>query len=142
MDDLHNSMKKIAKDCQAASKAYEQQNDNWWNNLTEEERELAFYAVCKRLHQAEVVEQRSFRGTLYGVFGFGPHMYGTAMDCGFMSLHNAIFDGGEFMSISGAKELEVKDNGHSVRWTDINSLAIDKNNQRVTITLNQGNNYV
>ena len=31
--------------------------DDWWNNLHEDEREWAFYAVVKRIHQAEIIDK-------------------------------------------------------------------------------------
>lgn len=143
-DELKKSLDEVTQEINAEREAYDKQNDLWWTaNLSEEDRENAFYAVVKRLHQAEVKEQRSFRGTLYGVFGFGTQMYSRAMDCGFMALHNAIFDGGEFMSMSTATQLEVVDsNGHSVTWPEVNSLSVTAENGHVKIELNTGNPYV
>ena len=74
---------------------YEIMNDAWWNGLSEEEREWAFYSVCKRMHKAELQQRSTYRGALYDVFGFDMNMYGRGMDCGFMALHNAIGDGEE-----------------------------------------------
>ncbi len=76
-----------------SSRAYEEENDAWWNSLSEKEREDAFYAVVKRIYKGEIEEKGSYRYVLYDVFGFGFHMYGRGMDCGYMYLHNAIFDG-------------------------------------------------
>jgi len=69
---------------------YEAKNDAWWNGLTEKERQDAFYAVCKRIYQGDIVDQGSYRHVLYSVFGFGPEMYGAGMDCGYMEIHNSI----------------------------------------------------
>ena len=71
---------------------YEAENNAWWNNLTEQEREDAFYAVCKRIHQAEIKDQGSYRYALYDVFGFNEGMYLKGMQCGFMDIHNSIID--------------------------------------------------
>lgn len=72
---------------------YESALDDWWNNLTQEEREDAFYAVVKRIHKAELEDKGSYRYALYDVFGFDASMYGRGMDCGYMALHNAIYEG-------------------------------------------------
>ena len=69
---------------------YAAENNAWWNNLTEQEREDAFYAVCKRIHQAEIKDQGSYRYALYDVFGFNEGMYMRGMQCGFMDIHNSI----------------------------------------------------
>ena len=69
---------------------YEAENNAWWNGLTEKEREDAFYAVCKRIHQAEIRDQGTYRWALYDVFGFNEGMYMRGMECGFMDIHNSI----------------------------------------------------
>jgi len=67
--------------------------DTWWDELTEQEREDAFYSVCKRIHQSEIKDRGTYRYALYDVFKFGTNMYSQGMDCGFMALHNAIGEG-------------------------------------------------
>jgi hypothetical protein len=99
----------IGQEIEAARKVYEHDNDTWWNGLTETEREDAFYAVCKRLHQGELKERGSYRYVLYDVFGFDPGMYARGMDCGFMALHNAIFDGEELVEMKSVSRFEVID---------------------------------
>lgn len=66
--------------------------DQWWNNLSYEERTDAFYAVVKRLVHGELEKKGTYRYVLYDVFGFGPDMYIRGMDCGYMALHNSIMD--------------------------------------------------
>lgn len=80
----------LSQEQENATKAYEREVDAWWEALPMEEREKAFYAVVKRIYDNEIASQSSYRYILYDVFGFGPSMYGMGMDCGFMSLHNAI----------------------------------------------------
>lgn len=94
---------------QAVRAEYEAKNDAWWNGLTEEEREDAFYAVIKRMHKAEVEDRGTYRWALYDVFGFDPGMYGRGMDCGYMSLHNIIYDGLELETMNGVTRFEVID---------------------------------
>ena len=110
----------IGQEMEKARKVYEHDNDTWWNNLTETEREDAFYAVCKRLHQGELKERGSYRYVLYNVFGFDPGMYARGMDCGYMALHNAIYDGEELVTMKGVNRFEVIDsNGRAyVKYLD------------------------
>ena len=88
---------------------YEIMNDAWWNGLSEEEREWAFYSVCKRIHKAELQQRSTYRGALYDVFGFDMNMYGRGMDCGFMAIHNAIYDGEELQAMKNVTRFEVID---------------------------------
>lgn len=69
---------------------YEQGVDLWWNQLSQEDQERAFYAVVSRIHRGELVERGTYRYVLYDVFGFDGSMYIRGMDCGYMALHNAI----------------------------------------------------
>ena len=102
LSDLGQEMEKVRK-------VYEHDNDTWWNGLSETEREDAFYAVCKRLQQGELKDRGSYRHVLYSVFGFDPGMYASGMDCGFMALHNAIFDGEELVEMKSVNRFEVID---------------------------------
>ena len=88
---------------------HEAKVDKWWDNLTQEERENAFYAVCKRIHKAELKDKGTYRYALYDVFGFDGGMYMDGMDCGFMALHNAIGDGEDYQAMRGINRLEVID---------------------------------
>lgn len=104
----------IGQEMQKAQEEYEAENDAWWNALTEKEREWAFYAVVKRIYQAEIIDKGSYRYALYEVFGFGPHMYEEGMNCGYMGLHNAIFDYEYQNAMRNVDRLEVIDeNGRS-----------------------------
>jgi hypothetical protein len=91
------------------SEANEKEADEFWESLSKEDQEKAFYAVIKRMYKAELEDNGSYRWALYDVFGFGPHMYAQGMDCGYMALHNAIFDGEELMAMGGVNRLEVID---------------------------------
>ena len=90
--ELLEGLDELREEQQKAHLEYEAKNDEWWNGLTEEEREDAFYAVIKRMYQAEVVDRGTYRWALYDVFGFDMNMYGRGMDCGYLNLHNMIFD--------------------------------------------------
>ena len=88
---------------------YEADNDSWWESLTEKEREDAFYAVIKRVYRAEVEDRGTYRYALYDVFGFDGGMYGRGMDCGYMALHNIIFDGLDLERMKAVDRFEVID---------------------------------
>ena len=66
-----------------------------WNSLSYDCQLRAFYAVVKRIYEGEIKEKGTYRHILYDKFNFGPEAYAIGMECGFMYLHNAIFDGEE-----------------------------------------------
>jgi len=107
--DLLDNLAQLRESQQKAREDYDIMNDAWWNGLNQEEREEAFYAVCKRIHRAELVDRGSYRYALYDVFGFDPGMYGRGMDCGFMAIHNAILDGEELQAMKSVNRFEVID---------------------------------
>ena len=118
--DLLEGLDTLREAQQKAHEQYETENDAWWNGLSEEEREDAFYAVCKRIHKAELQQRSTYRHALYDVFGFDMNMYGRGMDCGFMAIHNAIYDGEELQAMKNVNRFEVVDsNGRSyVKYLD------------------------
>ena len=78
------------------TKKLAQEDYEWWNELSEEDRLRAFRSVCRRIHQADIVERGSFRHALYEVFGFDADSYADGMDCGYMDIHNLIHEGMSF----------------------------------------------
>jgi hypothetical protein len=65
----------------------------WWKSLSEEDRLRAFRCVCSRIYDGDVRKRGSYRSVLYETFGFGPEAYSDGMDCGYMSIHNLIWQG-------------------------------------------------
>ena len=108
-EEVLQMLAELSESQQKAQEEYEAKNDEWWENLTEEEREEAFYAVVKRIYKAELKDRGTYRYALYNVFGFEPGMYARGLDCGYMALHNAIFDGNEMVSMKGVTRFEVID---------------------------------
>ena len=104
-----DALTELSQEMEKSRKIYEHDNDTWWNGLTEEEREDAFYAVVKRIHKAELQDRGTYRYALYNVFGFDPGMYMKGMDCGYMALHNAVGDGEEYQAMRGVNRFEVVD---------------------------------
>lgn len=71
-------------------KKYDEANDVWWNSLSNQEREHAFYAVVKRIYKAELEDHGTYRYALYDIFKFTGSMYLHAINCGYKALHEAI----------------------------------------------------
>jgi len=135
--DAINSPEFIAaqKAYKEATEQYEADNNEWWDKLSEEDREKAFYAVCKRIHKGDYEKNGSYRYVLYQVFGFDMSMYGVGMDCGYMDLHNAIFGGIELKKMSKAKEITIKQDG-------IEHKAVLEEHQNISIKLKDDDNKI
>jgi hypothetical protein len=69
---------------------YEKDCDEYWDNLSYDDKLKAFYSVVKRIVKGDIEENRSYRGVLYDVFGFDADAYGIGMEAGYLSLHNSI----------------------------------------------------
>jgi ABC-type Fe3+-citrate transport system substrate-binding protein len=99
----------ISQEFEKAYKQHDVEMDDWWNQLTQNEREAAFYSVCKRIHKGDLQDNGSYRYVLYDTFGFDPGMYVNGMNCGYMAIHNAIFDGEELQRMKSVNRFEVID---------------------------------
>ena len=80
--------------------------DDFWDNLSYEDKCNAFHAVVSRIFDGEIKQRGSYRYVLYDVFGFYPDMYSRGMDCGFMALHNSIMDDEQFSKSYLGQELD------------------------------------
>ena len=112
MNDKEKALQELSDISQEFEKAYKQHDvemDDWWNQLTPIERETAFYSVCKRIHKGDLVDNGSYRYVLYDTFGFDHGMYVDGMNCGYMAIHNAIFDGEEYQKMRSVNRFEVID---------------------------------
>mgnify|MGYP003671784117 FL=1 len=51
--------------------------DNWWESLSEDERKKAFFSVCSRIYESEIIDRGSYKFALYDKFNFteGPDTY-------------------------------------------------------------------
>ena len=76
---------------QEAMAKEEKESEEFWNSLSEEQQLQAFCAVMRRLYKGEIEENRTYRGMLYDVFGFGPESYAVAQMSGFLTIHNCIW---------------------------------------------------
>jgi len=76
-----------------AAEQYQKECDDLWNSLPYDDRLKLFCAVSSLIYKGEIEEQGTYRYVLYDVFGFGPDAYAAAQCAGYLSIHNAIFDG-------------------------------------------------
>jgi hypothetical protein len=115
-----DGLAKLQQEWETQRNLHEAAVDDWWDNLHEDEREYAFFSVCKRIHEAELQHGGTYRHALYDVFGFDGGMYLHGMNCGFMAIHNAIGDGEDYQAMRGINRLEVIDeNGRAlVKYLD------------------------
>ena len=97
-------------------RSYDDDADNWWNSLSEDERQFAFYSVVKRLVQGELRDRGSYRYVLYDVFGFDASSYGMGMNCGYMELHNSIYSREEMREL---RDRELASKGIEVKTTKV-----------------------
>jgi hypothetical protein len=67
--------------------------EKFWNDLSHDGQLKAFYSVCKRIYEGDVVKKGSYRYVLYDVFQFDESSYGVGMECRYMELHNLIGEG-------------------------------------------------
>ncbi len=68
-----------------------QVSEQKWQALSTEDQLDYFCAVVRRIYQAELLEQRSYRGVLYETFGFDFDSYTLALEAGYLELHNSIY---------------------------------------------------
>lgn len=106
MDALHESGKEFAK----ASDSWQQMANSYYSSLEPEEQLWAFCSIVEKLCKGELDEKRSYRGVLYGTFGWGPEAYAAAQHAGYLGLHNSIyrFDDLEHVMTNTLKELEIE----------------------------------
>ena len=102
-------LREMQEEMRKHQEKYETKNTEWWNSLTETERENAFYEVCKRIYQGDVKSKGSYRYVLYDVFGFDMGMYVQGMECNYIDIHNLLIDGQEYEKMSKVNRIEVID---------------------------------
>ena len=99
----------IGQELEKALAHEESISESVWNSLSSEDQLWVFCAVMRRLYRASIVEGRSYRGTLYDVFGWGPESYTPAQASGFLDIHNTIHTPDELAKIT---EFVVKELGY------------------------------
>ena len=98
------------RELQHAFRAYREQavkeDTMWWEGLSYEDRLKAFRCVCSRIYEGDVKERGSYRYVLYDTFEFDCDAYVDGMDCGYMTIHNLIWQG---LEAENAKPARVPD---------------------------------
>jgi len=92
-------LEKVRKEFEDARIAYDNASETLWNSLPYDDQLKVFHAVVKRICKAEIEERGSYRYALYDVFGFEPDAYVIGMDCGYLDLHNALYDAGVYAKL-------------------------------------------
>lgn len=109
--------------------------DDWWDNLSLEEKENAFISVCKKIQEGDILKQNSYRKMLKYIFEFESNMYDIGIMCGYMEIHNKLFGGTELEKMSSAKKIEIIQNKNKTE-IDLN------NNQNISIKLLDDDNTI
>ena len=90
-NDPLKEIEKIFDDMESLQEELEQryhgESESWWNSLSKEEQLAAFYSVTKRIHHG-FLQQTSYRGILYGIFGFDSKAYSVGIASGFFEMYN------------------------------------------------------
>lgn len=91
-EEFFQALEEISKTFNEIMDSIKQEQEDYWNKLSEEDRLKVFCAVVRRIHDGELVKNHSYRGMLYDVFGFGPEAYVQAQMSGYMDIHNILCD--------------------------------------------------
>jgi hypothetical protein len=86
-----HELSEMSQKFEAAMKAEEDHQEQYWNSLSKEQQLMAFCAISRRIFDGEIKQGGTYRYVLYDVFGFGPEAYVPAQCAGYLSIHNAIF---------------------------------------------------
>lgn len=87
-------LSELADTYRQAMEEERKKQEQYWDSLTPEQQLDAFCCIVRRIVKGELDEQGSYRYVLYNVFGWGPEAYATALDAGYMNLHNSIYPDG------------------------------------------------
>lgn len=79
-----------------------QKMNNWWDELPKDVQEKAFFCVVKRITDAELIDNKTYRQIMLDDFGFDKKSYYMGIICGFMRLHNSIVPPAELAEMRSA----------------------------------------
>lgn len=111
-----NEYRELSRHIQEQKEKYEQEVENFWNNLSYADKLNAFYAVTKRIYKGDVEDKGSYRYVLYDIFDFDMDSYGLGMDSGYMDIHNSIRTVDEIESIVRKILSESQLDTSSINW--------------------------
>lgn len=92
-EDRLKSLEEISKIFNEAMAEVEKESEDFWNSLSKEDQLKAFCAISRRIYKGEIEDRGTYRYVLYDVFGFGPEAYAPAQLAGYLTIHNAIYEG-------------------------------------------------
>jgi hypothetical protein len=90
---LLDALQEVGKLQEESRNEYDEDAEKFWDSLSHDGQLKAFYSVCKRIYEGDVVKKGSYRYVLYDVFQFDMSSYGVGMECRYMELHNLIGEG-------------------------------------------------
>lgn len=102
--------KELQKDQSTWEDEFEKESEDTWNALDKEDQLKVFCAISRRIFQAELRDKGTYRHALYNVFGFGTDAYAPAQISGYLSIHNAIYDGDRLSEIAEQIKKFAEDN--------------------------------
>lgn len=85
-----NQDNEFNKKFQEYEKQFAEERKKFFLSLSKEQQLLVFCEVVSKLYQAEIMDKKSYRGVLYGEFGFDKDAYLAAQMSNFLELHNSI----------------------------------------------------
>lgn len=91
-NNLLDTLSSLSSIINEALDSLKEEQEIFWNSLSEEDKLKVFCAVVRRIHKGEILEKKSYRGVLYDVFGFGPESYIQAQEAGYLEIHNRMYD--------------------------------------------------
>jgi hypothetical protein len=83
----------LSKKFTEAADNYQKEAEDFFWSLPYDDRLKVFCAISKLIYKGEIKDQGTYRHVLYENFKFGPDAYAAAQHAGYLSIHNAIFDG-------------------------------------------------
>ena len=90
-----------------ADARYAAECEKYWDNLSYDDKLMAFSSVVKRIVKGDIKDRGTYRYVLYDVFGFDMDSYGIGMQCGYMDLHNSVVEKDELEQLRRkVRELE------------------------------------
>ena len=92
-EDALKALEELSKTFNEAMAEVEKESEAYWNSLSKQDQLKAFCAISRRIYKGEIEDRGTYRYVLYDVFGFSPDAYAAAQLAGYLTIHNAIYDG-------------------------------------------------
>lgn len=90
-DKLQQDLEELSDAFKTAFDKLEQEQEAYWNSLSKEDQLKAFCAVVRRIHQAEIVDQGTYRHALYLVLKPMVRRCVWPQMAGYLTIHNQIY---------------------------------------------------